>query len=261
MPTKPSPLLSMNNRAKDLLRGFIPAHRRFLRSGKEFFEEGEREVHALPGLVEKGTIVVDVGAHIGSYTYCLCKLLGPDGHVVAIEPLPDLAKMLTSAVERLKLPVTVYNCALSSRDGEADLQVPVVNGGRAAGFATLESRSFDHGKSYHVKLRRLDDICREHPGRLSFIKIDVEGHELEVLRGGIETLQRRPNLLIEIEQRHSTVPIGETFAFLESQGFRCEFLDANSQPHPFAEFDVKNHQDVTKVGTREYVSNFIFRPV
>ena len=253
-------LLTIKNRAKDLLRGFIPAHRRFNRSGKAFFENGEREVHALPGLVEQGTVVVDIGAHIGSYTYCLCKLIGPEGHVVAIEPLPDLAKMLTRAVSHLHLPVTVYNCALSSKEGEADLSVPVMNGGRAAGFATLESRDFKNGKSYHVKLRRLDDICKDHPGRLSFIKIDVEGHELEVLRGGVETLARRPNLLIEIEQRHSAIPIGETFAFLDSQGFRCEFLDENNQPHPLTEFDVKTHQDVTKVGTDHYVSNFIFRP-
>ena len=187
-------------------------------------------------------------------------MIGAEGRVVAIEPLPDLAKMLTRAVDHLHLPVTVYNCALSSKEGEADLRVPVVNGGRAAGFATLENRDFE-GKSYHVKLRRLDDICRDHPGRLSFIKIDVEGHELEVLRGSIETLARRPNLLIEIEQRHSTVPITDTFEFLKSHGFRGEFLDENSKPHPLEEFDPTKHQIVEKVGTDHYVSNFIFRPI
>jgi hypothetical protein len=135
------------------------------------------------------------------------------------------------------------------------------NGSRKAGFATLERRE-GTGQMHRVALRRLDDICAHIEGRISFIKIDVEGHELEVLRGGTATLAKhRPNLLIEIEQRHSAGPIEETLKYVASLGYRGEFLDKANQPQPLETFDADRHQRVERVGTRQYVSNFIFRAV
>ncbi len=256
------PVEYLRNRAKDMLRRWIPAHRRFLKEGQAFLSDGEREVRELPSLVQAGTIAVDVGAHIGSYTYALCQHVGSTGKVIAVEPIPDLARMLVRAAAHLKLPITVLNCALSSTTGEADLLVPMNRGKRVLGFATLERRTVP-GKFYHVPMRRLDDICQDQTGRISFIKIDVEGHELHVLRGGVETLQRhRPNLLIEIEQRHSSVPISETFRFLTSLGYEGEFLDPGGRHLPLDAFDVDEHQTrkISRIGTPDYVSNFIFRP-
>jgi hypothetical protein len=89
----------------------------------------------------------------------------------------------------------------------------------------------------------------------------VEGHELSVLRGAVETLKKhRPNLLIEIEQRHSAVPIAETFAFIEAQGYRGEFLSPDRQRHELSEFKMDAHQPPV-AGRGQYVSNFIFTPV
>jgi FkbM family methyltransferase len=252
----------LKNRAKDLIRPWIPAHRRFLKEGRAFLVDGEREVHELPSLIEPGTVAVDVGSHLGSYTYALCRLLGADGQVIAIEPIPDLAGMLSRAARKLNLPVVVHNCALSSTEGQADLLVPVRRGKKAVGFASLERKNASAGQLYRVPVRRLDDLCRDVNKRISFIKIDVEGHELKVLAGGTETLRRhRPNLLIEIEQRHSPAPIGQTFSFLTSMGYRGEFLDPEGARIPLEEFDVEQHQTrrLDQVGTRYYVSNFIFR--
>jgi hypothetical protein len=108
----------------------------------------------------------------------------------------------------------------------------------------------------------LDDICRRICTRVSFIKIDVEGHELEVLLGSVDTLRRdRPILLIEIEQRHSPVPISETFDFLASLGYIGEFLDAHGRCQPQFYFDVTEHQTrrLDAVGTPEYINTFVFR--
>jgi FkbM family methyltransferase len=256
-----SPLLYAKNRLKEILRPFIPAHVRFRRAGEGFLRGGEREVHELGRLVTPGTTAVDVGAHIGDYTYSLCKHVGPNGHVIAVEPLPDLARMLTKATAKLNLPVTVVNCALSTQPGEAELRVPWEGGERMAGYATLESReTAEGGQVFRVKVRTLDDVCAGAASRISFIKIDVEGHELSVLRGGIEMLKKhRPNLLIEIEQRHSAVPIGETFAFIESQGYRGEFLTPDRQPHELSEFKMDVHQP-ENAARGQYVSNFIFMP-
>src|SRR5690349_13141846 len=100
------------NRSKDVLRDLLPAHRRFIRAGEAFLRAGEREVHQLSRLVQPGSIAIDVGAHIGDYTYSLCKHVGSGGQVIAIEPVADLAAMLERATRTLSLPVTVHNCAL-----------------------------------------------------------------------------------------------------------------------------------------------------
>jgi FkbM family methyltransferase len=257
-----SPIRYAKNRLKEVLRPFIPAHVRFVRAGEGFLRGGEREVHELGRLVEPGTTAVDVGAHIGDYTYSLCKRLGPGGHVIAVEPLPDLARMLTKATRKLRLPVTVINCALSTEAGEAELRVPWEGGERMAGFATLEAREKAvGGQTFRVRLRTLDDVCAGAPSRISFIKIDVEGHELNVLRGGVETLRKhRPKLLIEIEQRHSAVPIAETFAFITSQGYQGEFITPDRTRHELSEFNQSVHQPANAV-PGQYVSNFIFTPV
>jgi FkbM family methyltransferase len=253
----------LKNRAREVLRRLRPAHVRFTRAGESFLAGGEREVHELPALVAPGSVALDVGAHIGDYTYSLCRAVGANGRVIAVEPIPDLARMLERATRRLRLPVTVLNCALSADPGQADLLIPVNNGRRAAGYATLERRVGTRGQVHRVALRRLDDVCRDLTARLSFAKIDVEGHELQVLRGATETLARhRPNLLIEIEQRHSTVPISETFDFLRSSGYRGVFLGADGSRRPLEEFDIATHQPANLGGTGStgYVSNFIFLP-
>jgi FkbM family methyltransferase len=253
--------VNVKERAKGILRRFIPAHVRFTRAGESFLRGGEREVHLLPDLVPAGSVAVDVGAHIGDYTYSLCKSVGPTGHVIAIEPQPDLARRLVVATRRLGLPVTVHHCGLSSKDGEAELFIPREDGRDAIGFATLEHRG-GQGKSYRVPLRRLDDLCRDVPGRISFMKVDVEGHELEVFRGGTETLKKhRPTLIVEIEQRHSAVSIGETFNFILSQGYRGEFMDQHGKLIPLTEFDPQTHQNYGPPRSPDYISNFIFRAI
>lgn len=256
------PAFYARNRAKDVVRRMIPAHVRFERAGRAFLADGEREVHLLHELVEPGTTAVDVGANVGDYTYALGQAVGLAGRVISVEPIPDLARMLARATRRLGWPVTVVNAALSAEAGVARLFVPTENGRRKTGFATLEPRR-ERGTVHEVPLRRLDDVCADVPGRISFVKIDVEGHELGVLRGGAETLRRhRPNQLIEIEQRHSSVPIGQTFEWLSGAGYRGEFLGEDGAPQALATFDVERHQTsrLDRVGTPGYVSNFIFYP-
>ena len=245
---------------KRALKKIIPLDRQLIRTGEYFLKHGEREVHLLPQLVTPGTTAIDVGAHLGDYSYAICKILGPTGHVVAVEPQPQLAANFAKAAKKLGLPVTVHHCALSSKEGEADLVIPLDNGEDNPGLATLEQRTGPITDSYRVSLRRLDDICRDVTGPISFMKIDVEGHELEVLKGGTDILTKHhPNLLIEIENRHTTSPISATFEFLFGLGYQCEFLNPAGQLVPFSKFTIEKNQDMKKFGTTEYVSNFIFK--
>jgi len=98
-----------------------------------------------------------------------------------------------------------------------------VVGGRAErALARLEDIQGQH-ESLPVSLRRLDDYeFRD----VSFIKIDVEGHEQRVIRGATETLEReRPVILVEIEQRHlGSVPIITVFRQFEALGYMGGFF-------------------------------------
>jgi len=250
-------LFNLKRRGKAAVRRIVPAHWRFVRSGRAAIASGEREIHELPRLVAPGTVAVDVGAHIGDYCYSLCRIVGPSGRVIAIEPLPELARVLEFAARRLRLPMSVLPLALSDMDSTRELSMP--SGHRESGLTTLEPRAaWDHQT---VKTARLDTICSGQAQRISFIKIDVEGHELAVLRGGEQTLRsHRPNLVVEIEQRHSPVNIRETFDFLLRLGYRGEFLDSNRVRHPLSDFTPEAYQ-VWRPNTSPgpgYVSNFIF---
>jgi FkbM family methyltransferase len=251
---------------KNLLRPMIPAHVRFQRSGRLAMSHGEPEIRELPRLVEPGTAAVDVGALVGDYSYALLRIVGPDGLVICVEPQASYARLLRKAAQRLRVPLRVVECALSSREGEAEMSIPVVGGVSEVGFASLEHK-MPGGRVFRVPLRRLDDLVAGVSLRISFLKVDVEGHELEVFKGARETLRRhRPNLLVEIERRHSRVPIAETFAFLRDEGYDAWFLDREGRRRPISEFDFeKNAQTLPSGRTTEkappgYVSNFIFTP-
>lgn len=259
--------INLKEATKRALRRFIPAHKRFERAGKSFLTGGEKEVHELPRLVTPGTVAIDVGSLTGDYTYALQKLVGPSGLVICVEPQPEYAKLLRLAAQRLKLPIEVHECALSSRAGEAELNIPDIHGKRMVGFANLDHEAGSNRK-VRVALRRLDDITSSIQRPISFLKVDVEGHELEVFKGAVETLKtHRPNLLVEIEQRHSRVPIQETFAFILAQGYSGFFLDSARRRVPLAEFDPAKHQimasrERTDVPSHaDYVANFLFTPV
>ena len=97
-------------------------------SGSHFLAHGEPEVHELPRLVEPGTVAVDVGANIGCYAFAYCRAVGPEGHVLCVEPLEDLARLLRAAADRLGLPMTVVNCAYPSSPAPRTFKSPGSSG-------------------------------------------------------------------------------------------------------------------------------------
>lgn len=210
------------------------------------------ELRLLKRLVDPRRHAVDVGANRGIFTYALSLHARS---VTAYEPNPLLAERVRALdFDR----VEVRQKALSSRAGSADLRIPLVDG------RALDTRASFHlgdteGELVHVPLARLDD---EGLTDVGFMKIDVEGHEDDVLRGATELLARdRPVLLVEIEQRFSSRPIAETFGLVESLGYRGAYLSAGRLV-PLAGFDVERDQlrYLPNVLHDDYVNNFVFRP-
>lgn len=228
---------------------------------------GEPELHELHRLVRPGTVAVDVGAHFGVYSVALARLVGRQGRVISIEPAAEDAALLRRAARTLRLPVTVVECAVSSAPGTATLRVPLLGGAQKTALATLQPEA-QVGQATGVatrlvRTRTLDDILGDIAMPVSFVKIDVEGHELAAIAGAEQTLRRhRPNLLVEINEALCAEPIVDAFARIERLGYRGEFLEGGRFRRPLSAFDAERHQrNVGDVLSRAYVNNFLFLPV
>jgi FkbM family methyltransferase len=113
-------------------------------------------------------------------------------HVFAFEPNPGLARRLRTCFPSR---VTVIEAALSDHVGNARFHVPVQDGRQCHELGSLEVPD-EPRAAIDVAVKRLDDYeC----GDVGFLKIDVERHDREVLRGAARTIERyRPNLILEV---------------------------------------------------------------
>ncbi len=137
---------------------------------------------------------IDVGAHLGDVTRQIMQS-APEGRVLAIEPLPHLASRLRSTLGDQAI---VEECALTDGEpGEATF-LHVTNN---PGYSGLRERDYPEAPEFDkitVKTRPLDDLVEEHGLEPRFIKIDVEGAELLVLRSARRTIERfRPVIVVE----------------------------------------------------------------
>jgi FkbM family methyltransferase len=209
----------------------------------------EPELRQVPVIVPQSLPAIDVGAWWGPWTYWLSRWVP---QVIAVEPQPRLAAFL----ERVAgANVKVVNAALSDAPGSVTLTVPSARRGQDA-LASVEPGI--EGETMTVPAHRIDDLAAD--GNFGFIKIDVEGHELAVLRGAEKVIERcTPALLIEIEQRHLRHPIEQNFQAVARLGYVGYFW-LGKHWHPLDAFDVEAHQlaviDDRKSG--RYVNNFLF---
>jgi FkbM family methyltransferase len=137
---------------------------------------------------------VDVGAHRGAMLQEI-RRFAPDGHHFAIEPLPEFADRLRQRYG----DVTVISCALSDHSGETTFQYVRSN----PAYSGIRHRRYPGSENVmeiRVPLHTLDEII---PAELpiALIKLDVEGGEEAVLRGGVDLIQRhKPLILFEHER-------------------------------------------------------------
>ncbi|WP_290885908.1 FkbM family methyltransferase [Arenimonas sp.] len=214
----------------------------------------EPEMALLPVLVSPGCRVVDVGGNRGVYAYRFWKL---GAQVDVFEPNPVCLAVL-GAWSRGKPRITLHPCGLSDGNGSAELHIPIDDAGvEHDASASLERHEFGQERAQAVSIATLDSFGLK---EVSFIKIDVEGHESRVIEGARKTLAScRPALLVEIEQRHCAGPIGDVFDRILAQGYEGYFLD-EGRLRPFASFDVDQHQPAGQLGQKDgsYINNFLF---
>ena len=147
-------------------------------------------------IVNEGDMVVDVGANHGRHTLPLALLVGESGKVFAYEPNPELAEKLRSSFQTDN--IVIKDCGLGQGSQTLTLSVPINNDGHGSFNKHLEQPSGQGYNEYRVKVETLDNSFSSFQSRVSFIKIDVEGFELEAIKGSEKVLrEHRPILVIE----------------------------------------------------------------
>ena len=179
-----------------------------------------------------GMTFLDIGANDGLYTTLASKCVGPHGAVWAFEPSSRELSRLERNLELNHLTVRVFPLALADSNEPAELKVAPYG---HEGLNTLGSfvHEIDSGGAEKVQLARLDDILVQNPlAHLDFIKLDVEGAELRVLKGAATTLQRyRPVILFEVSDaalRQQSSSAADLAGFLRAQNYDLYMFDPSS---------------------------------
>ena len=187
-------------------------------------------IRLLQSMDTTGWTCFDVGANVGAITLALAKFSGPAGRVYSFEPgPPNLARLRA-------------NLALNS-DLSARVEVIEAGVGRTPGELFWAEEKGNPGNalvgdtgSCKIKIITLDNYARERAvSRLDLVKIDVEGMELDVMQGAVETLRRfHPMLYFETLPRYTETGAGATFAdmhdfLVKELGYMLHRIDSDGR--------------------------------
>lgn len=206
--------------------------RHYLRKLKGRDKSEEPELGILHWFVRDGDSVIDVGANIGIYTAPLSRLVGPDGIVHSFEPVPRTFELLSYNVRGLQITnVKLFNLGLSDCDRCATLEIPRYASGGCNLYRAYVSQDGSRKGARNVvraQVKKLDDVLAHEERQIAFIKIDVEGHEREVLEGARNVIIRSmPVIQVEISGDRATMMHHPVFRWLFRSGYRFFRFDGD----------------------------------
>ena len=222
---------------------------------REIKKKKEPEIVLIKELIKIQTDSIDIGVYRGVHSYEMSKY---SKVIHSFEPNPviykDLKRTLPLIINNLKL----YNYALSDKNITKNLRIPIRNlkvnklnyeEFYEMGKATIhEENKFENFENFKVECKILDEF--KFDNSISFIKIDVEGHEISVLNGAKNIIKKfKPNLLIEIEERYSKKKVKDTINFVCSFGYNSYVLKDNKLVNTNSIINLNDH------------NNFIFKGI
>ena len=243
-----------NKQVEFLLKSLIPKKYQFKRRIERSIKNlDEPELAIMNKLILGGTDSIDIGVYRGVHTYQMAKF---SNIVHSFEANPIIFTDLKKYLPKLKKNVQLYNYALSDKIEKKILKVPIRNFKvrrsnyeeyYKMGLASVhEKNNFENYEKFEIISKKLDDF--EFKNKISFIKIDVEGHEIEVINGSLNLIKKfRPNLMIEIEEKHSKNNLNDSISFINSLGYKT-FVYKQAELVPFENEQLKKS------------NNFIFKP-
>lgn len=198
----------------------------------------------------RGNVGLDLGANIGYFTLFLCDQME---NVICIEPDKRSRRLLKKNIDlnNFSHKTKIYDFAASDRTGRKKMYFAKTN----SNLSTMSKNSLSKKDSYkllEVELRTVDSLNLE---EVNFIKMDIEGYEVEALRGSMETLKRSSNckILLEVHPQFYTkdrsfsgvlknlIDMGFYFKYVVSAAVEHPDLFKDRGYSPMKTFDTGNH--------------------
>ena len=233
----------------------------YLRAKKYENRNDKGGIAYIKGAIKKGQTVIDIGAHKAGYLYFIQKGVGKTGKIYAFEPQSLLFDYLVKIKKTMNWHnVTVEKIAISDTVGSVNLYIASNKTGQVSSpSATIveDNTLKSIVRTETVNTDTLDNYCSKYDIKPSLLKIDVEGNELNVFKGALQTLkQYKPKIIVEIEAIHvGEERVLETFEFLKSIGYAGRIVHDDGEI-PLEQFSFEKYQN--KADKINYCNNFIF---
>ena len=239
------------NAIKNFLKAVLPERLFLHASALNHYMYGEPEIRLMRRVCQADKVALDIGANIGTYTYFLNRHAA---RVHAYEPNPELAGRLI----RLYPGAQINNVAVSDSEGELTLRMPVKNGRPQHELASVAVEFDENEVVEHTVIAKTIDS--EHHKNVGFIKIDAEQHELEVLKGALETIKvSRPIIMTEATPLLYDEDLRTTFRFLTDLDYEGWFA-FEGRHYPFSKFLPDVHANREQFGKSFMNTNIFFFP-
>lgn len=188
--------------------------------GKEWYDVDSTKWPEMDYLKENllvaGDVVLECGAHHGVTTTFFAKAVGNKGKIIAFEPNPFNISVIRKNVELNNLSnAVVVNKAIGDKAGKAN-------------FSYFSNSSLQLGRlgTYPAEITTMDEYLDEKP---TMLKIDVEGFDVEALKGAKKVLKTRPKIALEIHTDQLSNyghKVEDIFSLLDLRGYKCTVMEA-----------------------------------
>ena len=197
--------------------------------------------------IKKGDYVIDIGANKGTYTYSMSKAVGKEGVVYSFEPNPVMVTQLRKNLKQLN--VVIENLAVSSAAEDKTFYRHTKGCGPTSSLEFFDALDKDGElEKTTVKCITLDSYCQMHNLSPNLIKIDVEGHEFNVIKGAELVIRScRPYIIFElVEQFWKEKQVKDIFEFLKPAYSMIRIEDEVDAVEAYADYKPNYYSDFRK---------------
>ena len=202
------------------------------------WDKNEKDFLKLIELISDDGLILDIGANIGVMTAYLA-LKRRNSIVFSFEPIPHNYNILIKIISFFSLSnVKTFNIALSDKAGKLEMIMPIINGTKKHGLCHVKTDGeikYANFEEFNIEKQKLDNLeqIKNTELKISAIKIDVEGHELSVLKGSIKTLlKHKPVIYCELwpgEERTNTITFITELGYTTKVVVKNKLIDFTNQ--------------------------------
>ena len=215
----------------------------------------DQEMFYVESLLNNRRRFLDIGSNIGTYSYYFAKLMK---NVEAFEPFTESTIYLKNLNNK---NIKIHNIALSDKSNIQEFFIPIIDNYPISALASLQP--INRNNEFQKRLVQVHTLDEYNFLDVDLIKIDAEGHEVDIINGALKTLKiNKPILLVEIEQRHILKPINEIFNTISLLKYKGFFLQQGVLKS-ISDFSYDKNQKpyLNNVMSSNYINNFIFLPI